>query len=94
MAVRPWAAMPTISRFYGIKIEMFFDDHGFPHFHAKHADGKAKVRIDTLQVIDSNLPGRQLQFVLTWAGLHQPELEENWRRARGREKLLPIEPLK
>jgi hypothetical protein len=24
--------MPTISRFFGIAIVMFFDDHGFPHF--------------------------------------------------------------
>jgi hypothetical protein len=22
---------------------MFFDDHGYPHFHARHADGEAKV---------------------------------------------------
>ena len=38
--------MPTISRFFGIAIVMFFDDHGFPHFHARHAEGEAKVRID------------------------------------------------
>ncbi|MGE5527423.1 MAG: DUF4160 domain-containing protein [Methanosarcina sp.] len=38
--------MPTISRFFGIVIVMFFDDHGFPHFHARHAEGEAKVRID------------------------------------------------
>jgi hypothetical protein len=27
--------MPTISRFFGIAILVFFDDHGFPHFHAE-----------------------------------------------------------
>lgn len=26
--------MPEISRFYGIVIKMFFDDHQPPHFHA------------------------------------------------------------
>jgi len=41
--------MPTISRFFGIAIVMFFDDHGFPHFHARHAEGEAKVRIDNLE---------------------------------------------
>jgi hypothetical protein len=25
-------------------IAMFYDDHGFPHFHARHPDGEAKVR--------------------------------------------------
>jgi Domain of unknown function (DUF4160) len=36
--------VPTISRFFGISIAMFFDDHGPPHFHARHAEGSAKVR--------------------------------------------------
>lgn len=85
--------MPTISRFFGITIAMFFDDHGFPHFHARHAEGEAKVRIDNLEVIDSDLGRRQLRFVLAWAELHQEELEENWRRARSGETLQEIEPL-
>jgi hypothetical protein len=86
--------VPTISHFHGIDIRMYFDDHGFPHFHAAHADGTAKVRIDTLEIIDSNIPRRYLRLVLAWAELHQQELEENWRRARASERLLPIEPLK
>jgi uncharacterized protein DUF4160 len=48
-----------------------------PHFHASHPDGSAKIRIDTLEVIDSNLGRRQLRFVLAWAELHQDELSEN-----------------
>jgi hypothetical protein len=78
---RSWGhdcGMPTISRFFGIAIVMFFDDHGFPHFHARHAEGEAKIRIDNLVVMDSNLGRRQLRFV-AWAELHQDELEENWR---------------
>jgi hypothetical protein len=39
-------AAGTVSRFHGIVIAMFFDDHGHPHFHARHADAEAKVRID------------------------------------------------
>jgi hypothetical protein len=53
--------VPTVSRFFGIVIAMFFDDHGYPHFHARHAAGEAKVRIDNLEVIDSALPRRQLR---------------------------------
>jgi hypothetical protein len=85
--------VPTISRFFGIAIRMFFDDHGFPHFHAHHPEGEAKVRIDNLAVIDNSLGRRHLRFVLAWAELHQEELEENWRRARAHETLLEIEPL-
>ena len=86
--------MPTISRFFGIVIAMYFDDHGPPHFHARHAEGSAKVRIDTLEVIESTLGRRQLRFVLAWAELHQDELAENWRRARAGETLHPVEPLR
>jgi hypothetical protein len=65
--------MPRISTFLGIAIRMFHDDHGYSHFHAQHADGHAnghaKIRIDTLEPIESNLPRRQLRFVLAWAEL-------------------------
>lgn len=72
---------------------MYFKDHGFPHFHAFHADGEAKVRIDNLEVIENSLKRRQLRYVLAWAELHQSELEENWHRAQARETLKEIEPL-
>jgi hypothetical protein len=86
--------VPTISRFFGIAIALFFDDHGPPHFHARHADGSAKVRIDTLEVIESTLPVRQERFVLAWAELHQEELMNNWSLARAGETLQEIEPLR
>jgi hypothetical protein len=87
-------AVPTISRFCGIVIAMYFDDHGFPHFHARHAGASAKVRFDQIDVIESNLEVRQLRLVLAWAELHRDELLENWRRARAGERLLEIEPLR
>lgn len=73
---------------------MYFDDHEPPHFHARHTAGEAKVRIDTLEAIESSLDRRQLRLVLAWAELHQDELRENWRRARAGETLQPIEPLR
>ncbi len=87
-------AVPTISRFFGITIAMYFDDHGHPHFHARRAGAEAKVRIDQIEVIESALPVRDLRLVLAWAELHQAELLQNWRRARAGETLLEIEPLR
>jgi hypothetical protein len=85
--------VPTICRFYGITIAMYFDDHGHPHFHARHASGSAKVRIDVIEVLDSSLDLRQLRLVLAWAEIHRAELLENWRLARAGETLNAIEPL-
>jgi Domain of unknown function (DUF4160) len=86
--------VPTISRFFGITIAMYFDDHGSPHFHAWHADGSAKIRIHDLVVMENSLRSRQLGLVLKWAAQHQAELSENWRRARAGGKLQRIEPLR
>jgi len=86
--------VPAISRFFGIVIAMYFDDHGPPHFHARHAEGSAKVRIDTLEVIESSLGRRQLRLILAWAELHQQELSANWRRARAGETLRQVKPLR
>jgi hypothetical protein len=84
--------MPSISRFHGIVIGMFFDDHSPPHFHARAAGREAKVRIDNFEVIESKLTRKQTALVRRWARLHQAELEENWRRARNSETLLQVEP--
>jgi hypothetical protein len=87
-------SMPRISYFLGIVITMYHDDHSHPHFHAEHADGHAKVRIDTLEPYENSLPLRQLRYVLAWAQIHQAELEQNWKRARNHETLKEIEPLR
>ena len=86
--------MPTISRFFGIVIAMYFDDHDPPHFYARHPNGEAKIRIDTLEPLDSTLQRGQLRIVLAWAELHQTELLANWRRARAGDTLNDIEPLR
>lgn len=83
--------MPAISRFYGIVIAMFDDDHGHPHFHARHATGRAKVRIDQVAVMESTLGSRQIRLALAWAEMHQAELLENLNRARAGEILNDIE---
>jgi hypothetical protein len=48
--------MPTISRFFGIVIRMYFDDHGEPHFHAHYGKFSAKIEIKTLSVLEGKLP--------------------------------------
>jgi Domain of unknown function (DUF4160) len=85
--------VPQISHFYGVTIRMYFDDHPPPHFHARAAEHNAKVRIDTLEVIDSSLRRRELRLVLAWAEMHVGELDLNWRRARKGVTLPAIDPL-
>jgi len=73
--------MPEISRFFGIVISMFFDDHNPPHFHARYGKEKVAIDVRTLQVMDGALSPRALGLVVEWAALHQEELLEAWELA-------------
>jgi hypothetical protein len=86
--------MPEISRFFGITIKMFFDDHPPPHFHAEYGDEKAVFDIRNLMVIHGGLPSRVLGLVVEWASQHQPELMDLWERASRQQELYKIPPLK
>lgn len=44
--------VPTISRFYGILIRMFYADHAPPHFHAQYGDSQAIVDIRRLEILE------------------------------------------
>ena len=48
--------MPEISRFYGIVIKMYWDDHNPPHSHVEYGEAQAVVSIHTLGVISGRLP--------------------------------------
>ena len=52
--------MPEISRFYGIVIALFFDEHNPPHFHARYGAEKAAIEIGSLRVLEGDLPPRAL----------------------------------
>ncbi len=84
--------MPEISRFFGIVIKMFFDDHNPPHFHAEYGGELASIDIRTLAVFSGRLPPRVTGLVIEWATLHQKELLDNWHRARAREELQKNRP--
>jgi len=85
--------MPTISAFYGLLIQMFFNDHAPPHFHVKYGEHKAVIDINGLALLEGKLPRRALNLVLDWAELHQRELLEDWRLCEDMQHPKPIAPL-
>ncbi len=85
--------MPEISRFLGIVIKMFFDDHNPPHFHAEYDGDVALIDIRNLSVFSGRLPPRVTGLVIEWASVHQKELFVDWDRARAQHELLKIAPL-
>ena len=85
--------MPVISRFYGIVITMFFNEHNPPHFHAKYEGQIAAFEIKTRRLIAGDLPPRAKGLVRQWTSLHERELLNNWDKARRSGNLKTIEPL-
>lgn len=84
--------MPEISRFYGIVIYMFYNDHNPPHFHVEYGEFKAVVNFDE-EIVKGNMPKRALKLVFEWMEIHKDELMKNWELARSGEPLKKIEPL-
>lgn len=85
--------MPEVSRFFGISIRMYFDDHDPPHFHAIYADAEVQVGMDPVALLRGRFPKRALGMVMEWAALHQRELLENWGRLQNDQTPLRIDPL-
>ena len=85
--------MPVISRFYGIVILMFFQDHHPPHFHAKYEGQIAVFSIKGCRLLAGKLSPRAMRLVKVWAKLHEKELMEDWDLAQKDGNLKMIEPL-
>lgn len=77
--------MPTIAVVDGVKIQMFYEDHTPPHFHATIGGQEMLVTIATLDVIRGALPPAVQRRILAWARAHQGELALNWIKCQSAE---------
>jgi hypothetical protein len=85
--------MPEISRFLGIVISLYYNDHPPPHFHVRYSEQRAIVAIDSLMILEGSLSPRVLGLVVEWASLHRQELFDDWQLAREQLPLNSIAPL-
>ena len=86
--------VPTVSRFYGILIRQYNDEHGVPHFHAKYGEYEAVYEIDTITVIEGALPSNKRKLVEAWAIIHKRELEANFELIQDEKSPKKIKPLR
>ncbi len=60
--------MPLIKRFAHCQVRINPKDHAPPHFHVLMGDGKeALIEISGLEILQGNVPRRELSEVLQWA---------------------------
>jgi hypothetical protein len=85
--------MPEISRFFGIIIRMFFDEHNPPHIHAEYQGRKAVLDFNG-NVMQGDLGSRAAtRLVREWIDLHVDELREDWELAQAGREVKTIAPL-
>ena len=56
--------MPEISRFLGMLIRMYYDDHSPPHFHVRYNDQEAVIGILDLALLKGGLPPKAMGLVI------------------------------
>jgi hypothetical protein len=86
--------MPEISRFFGIVIAMYYDDHPPPHFHAIYGSEKAEFAIDPPGLLKGDISPRVIALVMEWAWLHREELMEAWEERDSGRRPRRIDPLR
>lgn len=84
--------MPTISSFYGLIIKMYFQqkEHNPPHFHVIYGEYVGAIDINTLEMLEGDLPTKALALVKEWAKSHQDELMKIWET----QQFVKLPPLK
>ena len=88
--------MPTLSMFFGIIIRMYYapKEHNPPHIHIYYQDFIAVINILSFDLMEGELPSKQLRLVYAWIEIHKEELIADWELCQNGEKPFTIEPLK
>jgi hypothetical protein len=88
--------MPAISMFFGIIVRMQSErggKHNKPHIHALYGDYEVVVTIEG-EVLEGELPNKQMKLLLAWIAIHEDELRANWDLLSKGEGYFKIEPLR
>ena len=85
--------MPEISRFFGIVVRMYFDDHAPPHIHVEYQGEKAVFGFSG-DILRGALGSRTaIRLVQEWIALHVDELHADWELVQNGSDLNLINPL-
>lgn len=63
---------------------MYFKEHGIPHFHAIYGEYNGIFSIETLEMIEGDLPNRAQKMIKEWGMMYKDELMKLWRTQKFR----------
>ncbi|MBM3299308.1 MAG: DUF4160 domain-containing protein [Deltaproteobacteria bacterium] len=82
--------MPLVVDFHGIRIYIHPFDHAPPHVHVYKADREAVIDLQTLGVLEGDLPHETLKRAKEWMRKRKPEIWIRWEMAQKGERFEPI----
>ena len=85
--------MLEISRFYGIRITIYFDDHPPSHFHAEYGEYEAVFSIENGEMINGELPKTAKKLIKKWYGLQKENILKAWEKIQNDEVFEKVPPL-
>ncbi len=85
--------MPIISRFFGIVIRLFYDEHNPAHLHAEYQRKKAVFDFQGNIIRGGLLSKTATRLIREWIDLHSTELEADWKLAKAGKEIRKIDPL-
>jgi hypothetical protein len=57
---------------------MYFKEHGIPHFHALYGEYNGVLELETLEMIEGDLPQRAVRMIIEWGTTYRKDLLEMW----------------
>ncbi len=57
---------------------MYFREHGVAHFHAIYGEFNGVFEVNSLNMIEGDLPARAHRLVRDWAEQYKDELQRMW----------------
>ena len=74
--------MPTLARFAGFEIAMYFEDHNPPHVHVVGPDFEILIAIRGGAVLAGYAPARVQRTAAVWIARNRAALLDRWEQYR------------
>ena len=83
--------------FYGLIVSMYYLDnkrHHLPQIHVKFQENESVFLIETVEIIEGELPKNKRKLVEACIEIHKEDLIADWQLAIAGQTIFTIEPLK
>lgn len=71
-----------VDRIHNLKIEIFSNEHGIPHFHVRSNEINAIFTIKDCTLLEGKLNPNEMKLIQYWFNRYRPKLIEVWNNTR------------